>query len=206
MSRIAVFGDSIAWGSYDPEFGGWVQRMWFDAARRPGSTRLSDQMNYSSVFNLSIGGEVVEGVLDRFDVEAPVRTPDVIVIAIGINDAAHEGSPATPIGVFTDRYERLVSKASALVPEVVLVTPTNVDESRNEHDWRNDDIERFVAVIKAIGKEAGLRTVDVFGALTPVDLAPDGIHPGSDGHRRLYELVTPVVFEAADAIEAPQLS
>lgn len=194
MAKIVVFGDSIAWGSFDPEHGGWVQRLWVAACARPGGTRLSESINYSSVFNLGIGGEVVSGVLRRFDVEAPARQPDVIVIAIGINDASHEGSSARPIDEFVADYEALVTKAKALVADVVLVTPTNVDESRPEHDWRNDDIAQYVEAVTRIGERFDLPVVDVFGALLPGDLAPDGIHPGSQGHQKLFDLISPVVF------------
>ncbi len=196
MSRIVVFGDSIAWGSYDPESGGWVQRLWHAACALPGDTRLSEKINYSSVFNLGIGGEVVSGVLRRFDVEAPVRLPDLIVIAIGINDASHKGVDATPLDKFTADYESLVEKAQALAGRVVLVTPTNVDESRPEHDWRNDDIARYVEAVKEIGARHNLPVVDVFGQLSPSDLEPDGIHPGTQGHSKLFELISPVVFRS----------
>lgn len=35
MTRVAIFGDSIAWGSWDPEGGGWTTRLRLDYMRRP---------------------------------------------------------------------------------------------------------------------------------------------------------------------------
>src|SRR6267142_1070190 len=76
---IAVFGDSIVYGAWDKETGGWVNRL-----------RLSfDEQNhvYHQVYNFGISGDTSYDLLERLGAEARSCEPDVIVISIGINDS-----------------------------------------------------------------------------------------------------------------------
>ncbi len=190
MSRVCVFGDSITWGSWDPRRGGWVGRL-----REAGCLRedLSnpEQGTYTAVYNCGISGDKLSDVLTRFDVEAMARQPAAVVIAIGINDIPHDDHPGTPAEEFRRGYERLVTKARSIASDVVLVTPTNVDETRSEHAYRNADIAVLAEVVRSVAGAQQLPLVDVFGLMTPQDLEPDGLHPGEEGHARLHAALEP---------------
>ena len=193
MSRVCIFGDSITWGSWDPTGGGWVGRL-----REAGCDR-TDRSNpnygeYIAVYNCGISGNKIADVLGRFDVEARSREPAIIVLAIGINDIPHDGYPGTPPADFQRAYEELIAKAKRYATGVVLVTPTNVDESRSEHEYKNADIAELVEVVEQCGIDHALPVVNVFGLLTSEDLHPDGLHPGPGGHQKLYERIAPVVW------------
>ena len=58
MSVICIFGDSISWGAWDLEAGGWVNRLklYFDNQPDP----------QIRVYNLGISGDRVGDVLKRF--------------------------------------------------------------------------------------------------------------------------------------------
>jgi len=43
---ICIFGDSVSWGAWDMEKGGWVNRLWFYVAKR-------DDDNYLDGFRCS---------------------------------------------------------------------------------------------------------------------------------------------------------
>jgi lysophospholipase L1-like esterase len=193
MSRVCIFGDSITWGSWDPSGGGWVGRL-----REAGCNRadLSDPEygEYTAVYNCGISGDKIADVLGRFDVEARFREPAAIVIAIGINDVPHNDYPGTAPADFRVSYGDLIAKAKQYATDMALVTPTNVDEARSEHEYKNADIAALVEVVEGCGNEHHLPVVNVFGHLTPEDLHPDGLHPGVDGHKKLYERIAPVVF------------
>lgn len=193
MSRVCIFGDSITWGSWDPSGGGWVGRL-----REAGCNRTDlsdpDYGYYTAVYNCGISGDKLADVLARFDVEATAREPRVIVLAIGINDVPHSGYLGTSLDDFSRGYVELIAKAKAHAKDVVVVTPTNVDESRSEHDYRNADISTLVEIVEKCARDAGLPVVNVFGMLTPEDLHPDGLHPGADGHEKLFRAIEPVVF------------
>ena len=70
---ICVFGDSTAWGAWDEEKGGWVNRL-----------RLSlESKNYEpQVYNLAIDGDTSEGVRERFEAEATLREARIVIIPI----------------------------------------------------------------------------------------------------------------------------
>jgi hypothetical protein len=62
IESIVIFGDSISWGAWDMEKGGWVNRLWFFAAER--------KENYVQIYNQSIDGGTTETILARFESEA----------------------------------------------------------------------------------------------------------------------------------------
>ena len=83
MNSICVFGDSTAWGAWDMEKGGWVNRLWFHVAKREGD-------DYLNLYNLSIDGGTTETILARFESEAKVRNADALIFQTGGNDASYE--------------------------------------------------------------------------------------------------------------------
>ena len=57
---ICIFGDSIAWGASDLEFGGWVARL---------RNYLETEKYDSSIYNCSISGDSTQDLLKRFSNE-----------------------------------------------------------------------------------------------------------------------------------------
>ena len=175
METICVFGDSIAWGSDDNEEGGWVNRL----------SRLLGE----PIYNLGIPGDKVNDLLRRFDDEVEARQPSTVVLAIGINDAPHSIYDGTPIELFRTIYGELLSRALSRTRNVVLITPTNVDESHADHGYRNADIELIVGEVRSLALDMGLKCINVFGSMTADDLKADGLHPGPNGHAKLAAAV-----------------
>jgi len=150
--------------------------------------------DHVAVYNCGVGGDMVSDVLDRFEQEADARKPAAIVIAIGINDVKHDDYAGTTEGDFNHRYGRLLDLARARTEDVVAITPTNVDENRLEHEYRNSDIAVLAAAVRQCAADRDVIVVDVFGSMSPADLSPDGLHPGGAGHKKLFGLIAPVVF------------
>ena len=171
MNQICAFGDSITWGSDDTEGGGWVNRL--------GLQR------HEPIYNLGVPGDRVNDVLRRFISEVDARQPGFIILAVGINDVPHSVYEGTPIDLFRQTYSKLLSCALERTPNVLLITPTNVDESQGDHGYKNSDIELIVDVVESLAFGAGVKSVNVFGSMTPDDLKEDGLHPGPNGHARL---------------------
>jgi hypothetical protein len=68
MQKIFLFGDSIAYGAWDPE-GGWVERLrqWLFVTTR-------DEYNLGTfLYNLSIVGDTTTDLLKRFTTEIEAR-------------------------------------------------------------------------------------------------------------------------------------
>src|SRR5689334_9795735 len=154
MQKIFIFGDSIAYGAWDPE-GGWVERL----RRWVFSSTRGDYNLGTFLYNLSIVGETTADLLKRFTPELAARQPepeDLIVFATGINDAQTvNGRPiATPADVGAN-VRALMQDARACTPRVCWVGLTPVDESRTtpipwmpERAYRNATIAMFDAAIK----------------------------------------------------------
>ncbi|HEY8108487.1 MAG TPA: hypothetical protein VIF43_00505 [Patescibacteria group bacterium] len=74
MARVCIFGDSITWGAWDFEHGGWPTRLrlYFD----------NEEPGKFEVYNADISADKVGDVLRRFDVEVAARKPEVVGLVI----------------------------------------------------------------------------------------------------------------------------
>jgi len=179
--RICTFGDSITWGAYDQEAGGWVERL-----KRYFYNKDSD----IKIYNCGVSADKVADVLKRFDVEASARKPDKIIFSVGINDSSHSISPqGTPLEQFKKDYTELVRKAERFTKEILFVGLTNIDEDIEEKNYKNDEIQKYDEVIQGIAKEKSLKFISLFGTLTKEELTPDGLHPNAKGHQRIFEKI-----------------
>jgi len=185
---LCVFGSSIAYGVYDYEKGGWVNRLrlFFD-----------NKETDIEIYNLGITGETTEGLLRRFDIEAQVREPGVVIIDIGINDAVYiKGESRYQVSpeLFERNLETLVEKAKKVSTIVFLKLPTNVDETRTDPiPWRpefsylNLNIDTYAEIIKKVGERSGVKCIKP-PVLMANDLS-DGIHPTTEGHEKIFQAV-----------------
>jgi acyl-CoA thioesterase I len=188
--RLCIFGDSIVWGAFDSMGLGWVGRLREESLRRMNP----DTGEYVAVYNCGVGGDKLSDVLSRFGRETEARRPVAIAVAIGINDVKHDDYPGTAVDEFKERYGNLLERAQNCAKDVIAITPTNVDEDRPEHGYRNQDIAALAAVVNECAAAQKVTAVNVFGSMTPADLTPDGIHPGRAGHQKLFEIISPAVF------------
>jgi len=188
MAWLGAFGDSIVWGSWDEDGGGWAQRL----ART--ANRLCDRgLTEKRVHSLGVPGDRLADVLARFHGEADARDIEHVVIAIGLNDAPHlddtgAAVPGTDPHTFRLQYDALLEKAFRFTQDVVLLGLTNVDEGL-AHGWSNASIGHYDALVRSIAERHGLPFLDPFGSLDATDLQIDGVHPGPSGHRKLHDLV-----------------
>ena len=99
---ICLFGDSITWGAWDTERGGWGARL-----RNYFETNDYD----IELYNCGVSGDTTDELIKRFDVECTARAPKIIIIAIGINDSLYinsEDNPQTPLHKFQDNVKIII--------------------------------------------------------------------------------------------------
>lgn len=189
MRNICIFGASITWGGNDLEKGGWVNRMrlWLD-----------EKTNYETeVYNLGVPGDTTANLLARFEVEAKVREPELIIFSIGLNDSAYDkekGINQVPIENFANNIRVLLEKAGAISKNIVFLGLSRVDESKmNPIPWRpniyykNGNILIYDNELKKLGA-SGVLYLDLANLLKPEDL-DDGLHPNAAGHEKLFQVV-----------------
>lgn len=186
--NICIFGDSTAWGAYDLEKGGWVNRLWLFFAK---------ENQEIDVYNLSISGGTTKTILDRFENEANVRNADVLIFQSGGNDAAYEhteGNYWVPPKQFRKNVEEIIEKAKKITDKIIFISFKNVDESRTmpvswiDIYYKNENIKKYCKIMKDVCDENGVLFLDIFGILENNDLC-DGLHPDSKGHEKIFQKV-----------------
>lgn len=184
MSVICVFGDSITWGAWDFELGGWVNRL---------RLYYDNQDQKTEIYNNGIDGDYVGDVLKRINTEAEARNPDLIIFAIGINDSSHPSNPSgTDLGKFEVQFKELLEKTRKFTDKIIVLGLTNVDEKSGDHGYTNSNISLYNDKIKSISKNQNLPFVDLFNTLAGDELA-DGLHPNAKGHQKIFEKVKEVL-------------
>lgn len=183
---ITVFGDSIAWGMVDPLGGGWVNRL---------KKQIEKKLPQTDFYNLSIPGNTIADVLERFEGESRSRQPDVIIFAIGINDTIfHPQSKeyvATEVD-FQTNLLKLYKLASLFTAKIFFIGLTRVDEQRTkpmvlDHSisYQNERIEKFDALLQNFCQEKRLPYFAVANVVGKRQLF-DGLHPTTAGHQALF--------------------
>jgi len=183
---INVFGDSITWGAYDIE-GGWANRL-----RKYLEERDED---YFEVYNLGISGDNTDDLLKRFKNENEVRTPNSIIIAIGINDSQYINSKDNPrisLEEFETNLFSIIRDARVFTSEIIFVGLTKVDESKLlpvswdlTKYYDNENISLYNNKIKEICEKNNLPFIEMMDLLEDEDLS-DGLHPNSVGHEKMF--------------------
>ena len=169
MSTICVFGDSTAWGAWDTEKGGWVNRLWLLFAEKKEDT----------------------------EEEAKTRGAEVLIFQSGGNDAAYEhkeGNYQVPLDKFKENIEEIIQRAKKIADKIMFVSFKNVDEKRTKPvSWidiyyTNENIGKYNGVMKEICDKHNIPFLSIFGLLADEDLE-DGLHPNSAGHKKIFEKV-----------------
>ena len=117
MVNIMIFGDSIVFGGWDDELGGWANRLKIFCMKH------NDEHN---VFNLGIVGDRSEWLLERFKFEAEQRLSEeenIIIFAIGMND-----SYAIKPEKFEENIKKLIKLSRKFTSRILFVGLINVIE------------------------------------------------------------------------------
>ncbi len=187
--NICIFGDSIVWGASDYERGGWAERL---------KVHCMEKYDDVTVYNLGISGDNTESLLKRLEKEAADRDPDLIIFAIGTNDAQYvneKGSYGVGMDRFRDNLSMLVDGAGKLSSEIAFIGLTEVDESKTApipwdpekyHD--NESVHEYNEAIGSLCERHGARYIDMKGVIGKNDLE-DGLHPNSRGHDKIFQKV-----------------
>ena len=190
--NIIVFGDSIAYGLDDIEFGGWVNRLrvYLD----------NHEERKINVFNLSISGEITEETISRFNAECNARydknKKTIIVFAIGINDTQIiSGNDRVSIEQFLSNIKALISAAKNFTNAVLFVGLTNVDELKvtpvfwnKSKSYFNDKIIKFDSLLEETCNKEKVLYLNVYNMITSNEFS-DGLHINNIGHQKLCDAV-----------------
>lgn len=145
--------------------------------------------------SMAVGGSRVTDVLQQVDA-AIDRQPDLVVVAVGANDAIH----GTPRRMFCRRFEELVDRLADGVPTVAVANIGDLGNiARVPHPlrsllrWRSATMRSIIESI--VAEHDSVELLDV----TPADqafrdraaFAADLFHPGPVGHAAWAEAALP---------------
>lgn len=188
--RIVVAGDSIAYGRGDLRGTGWAGLL--------QKSHLAQDPQRHRFFNLSIPGIGSAEMRRIVRTEIPFRTPDLVILAYGINDARRIGAwdgprPATAdetAECFANNVEHLRNLGAAVFA-VGLIAPDTARTMPIFGDYFDTEpaleIEtRLAQTCSDLGVPRAALW-DVF-ADAPERLA-DGLHPDADGHAAVFRII-----------------
>lgn len=185
--KIGVWGDSIVYGSGDEAGLGWVGHL---------ANHMHDKG--IEVYNHGVGGDTTEDVLRRFETELEAIKPDVVILAVGINDSEllSTGATVIPLPIFTKNIQTLLSIAKQKTNKVIVVGITDLHFEILEitQFFSCEVIETFNTCLEGVAKEMNATYVNMHDVLDiQTDLSSDGIHPNSRGYKKMFNTILPIV-------------
>ncbi len=209
MTYIFVVGDSITYGAWDFERGGWVQRLRTFLDKK---VEENPKENFFVVYNLGIDGHSTEDWVKVFEAEIETRMKIVkkykekaiIILALGANDAlfvVDKKENNIPIDKFKANMKKLIALSKKFTENVIClgIPPCRASESVNYDDnnfvFSNEDIIKYNLALKSVTQDKKLPLIDIF-----LDIfyevkkikkfaSFDGGHLTSEGHQKIFEIV-----------------
>lgn len=201
MAKLLIFGDSIVYGAWDTDKGGWVQRIksFLD------EETLSESENEYTIYNLGVSGNTTEDLLERFEFETKQRLKDdgeelIFIFAIGVNDSQFIHSKNNlrfSPEEYKDNLDKLLNLAQKFSSRIIFIGLTPVDETKTIHwdtdkSYKNEYIQKFNEILRSFCKENNICFIEIFEKLIKEnyqDLLEDGLHPNSEGHKKIFEAI-----------------
>ena len=173
---ILDFGDSLTAGFGLPAGQAFPERL---------QTWLHDRGIEARVVNAGVSGDTTAGGLARLDWVLADK-PDLVILALGANDALRGIPPAT----VRDNLEKMIEKIQATAAKVLLLgmqAPPN---------WGDDYKLAFDRIFPELARTHHLPLYPFFlegVAMQPNLNQPDGLHPNERGVGVLVDKIAPIV-------------
>ena len=152
--RVIFFGDSITQQGVEP--GGYIMRI-------DSMCRLENKSSQYEFVGAGIGGNKVYDLYLRMDSDVLAKSPDIVVIYIGVNDVWHKVSYGT--GTDPDKFERfynaIIKRLRDKNISVILCTPAVIGEKTDFTNQQDGDLNKYSVIIREIAKQNSLPLVDL---------------------------------------------
>lgn len=161
-TRIIFFGDSITQAGVNA--GGYIVRM-KDSLEKRGLTSQYE------LIGAGIGGNKVYDLYLRMEDDVLAKSPDVVLIYIGVNDVWHKSSgTGTDAPKFERFYDAIIQKLKARNIQVVLATPAVIGERTDFSNAQDGDLNLYSRIIRDIAKKHNCKLVDLRKAFLEYNL------------------------------------
>ena len=191
--KVLFFGDSITQAAVQPH--GYISVM---------KEMLEQQhiTNYDLI-GAGIGGNKVYDLYLRMDSDVIAKSPNIVVIYIGVNDVWHKKTFGT--GTDADKFEKfyraIITKLEANNAKVILCTPAVIGEKNDFSNELDGDLNKYCNIIRKMASELQLPLVDLRKAFVEYEvknntnnadkgiLTSDGVHLNDKGNELVAELM-----------------
>jgi len=151
--KIVFFGDSIT--ELGVKKGGYIDLL---------NNRIANngQSNQYEFLGAGIGGNKIYDLYLRLERDVLEKTPDVVVIWVGVNDVWHKsmmgtGTDYDKFGLF---YDALVQKIQAKGAKVILVTPAVIGERYDQSNPQDGELNLYANWIRQYAAQKNIALVD----------------------------------------------
>ena len=193
--KLIFFGDSITQMGVQPH--GYVTL---------ADSILNSGGNDYDVIGAGIGGNKVYDLYLRMDDDVISRSPDIVVIWVGVNDVWHKKMGT---GTDADKFERfylaIIKKLKAVNAKVIICTPSTIGEKSDYSNEQDGDLNKYSNIIRKIAADQQVGLVDLrkefheyelahnSGNLEKGILTMDGVHLNAAGNRFVANLMVEAV-------------
>lgn len=194
MTKVLIFGDSIAWGAFDEEHGGWVERLktkYLKTFKEEGV----------AVYNLAVSSNDTRGVLFALEKEVEIINfiePEeyVFLFSIGSNDPLYVDSRdnvRVPFNEYKNNLKKIVELSKKYASRIIFTGLLIVDEEKTmpwseDEFWENKDLRKYDDAIKEVCENNKIDFIPLWDLFGKDDLY-DGLHPNSRGHEKIFNRV-----------------
>ena len=191
--KVVFFGDSITEAAVKPK--GFITID--DSLLNPKGTN-----NYE-LYGSGISGNKVYDLYFRMDDDVMSKSPDIVVIWVGVNDVWHKKTGGT--GTDPDKFERfylsMVKKFKDAHIKVIICTPAVIGEKNDYTNELDGDLNKYSNIIRKIAKDQQLTLVDMRAAFLEFEktnnpanldkglLTVDGVHLNDAGNMFVAKLM-----------------
>jgi lysophospholipase L1-like esterase len=152
--KVVFFGDSITAAGVQP--GGYIKLM--------DSLIMQEGLaNDYELIGAGIGGNKVYDLYLRIEDDVISKSPDIVVIYVGVNDVWHKASSGTGTDYdkFGKFYEAVVRKLQASGSKVIVCTPAVIGEKTDNSNQQDGDLNQYSNWLRSFTAKNNLPLVDL---------------------------------------------
>lgn len=206
--QLVLFGDSIT--AYGDRPGGWVRTLRNQLAEELGRPDIR-------VVNAGQGGDVVQDLHRRFFWRT-WRSPDLVVLCIGINDARRAsglGYTDLDLKEYREGLDSLITKLQAAGAKVVVASPIVSGEQMRGRNALDSIVDAYARTAGEVAERRGVPFIDLrsifFDRLASANIGDksfgvltyDGLHLNEVGNALMAEAVMGKLLSLAPAKANP---
>ncbi len=152
--KVIFFGDSITQAGVNP--GGYIVKM-------DSIIKAAGLSNKYELIGAGIGGNKIYDLYLRMEQDVLAKSPDIVVVYIGVNDVWHKTSSGTgtDFDKFGRFYEAVVKKLQAAGIRVILATPAVIGERHDNSNAQDGDLNHYSNWIRKYASANELPLVDL---------------------------------------------